>query len=130
SQIELEGNCVNFDLDLNYVSSAEDLVRFWLQKYNDELNTWMNPETGAVYTEGSPLSEVNAVELTNMAVNPNIPYIGKFRVLKSQKAYTNGSEGANVKYCNEEFYEFEFYNELDIKGIYNLTCVGEIIDIM
>lgn len=130
SEIELLGNCVNFDLDLNYVSSAEELVTFWLQKYNDEINAWMNPETGAVYTEGTTLNDVNAIELTNNALNPNIPYIGKFRVMKSQKAYAYRSQGANVKYCNEEFYEFEFYNELDIKGIYNLTCVGEIIDIM
>lgn len=127
--IELAGNCVNFDLNVNYVSNAGNLVTFWLQAYNDELNTWMHPETGVLYTEGEPLTEENALRLQNEAVNEDLPYIGEFRVLKSQKSYANGSQGSTIKNCIEEYYEFNFYNILDIRGIYNLTCVGEIIDV-
>jgi gliding motility-associated-like protein len=130
SSIELAGNCINFDLEINYTSTADGLTDFWLQSYNDELDAWVNPETGAVYTEGTNFSSVNAIQLSNHTINADLPYIGEFRVIKSQKAYASSSTGTNVKYCNEEFYTFEFYNELAIQGIYNLTCVGEVIDIM
>ena len=46
-----------------------------------------------------------------------------------QRSYCNGSEGRSTKNCIEEMYEFEFYNELSITGIYNQTCVGNSADI-
>jgi gliding motility-associated-like protein len=129
SEIELGGDCVSFDLEVNYESNAENLVTFWLQAYNDEENSWMHPETGVLYEEGEVLNDGNAYKLENMAMNEALPYLGDFRVLKMHRSYTDGSTGENVKNCIEEFYEFFFFNELDIRGIYNLTCVGEVIDV-
>lgn len=128
-EIALGGDCVSFSLDINYASNADALVTFWLQAYNDDENIWMHPETGVAYEEGEVLNEENAVQLEIGTLNESLPYLGEFRVMKMQRSYGNASEGLTQKHCIEEVYDFYFYNELDIRGIYNLTCVGELIDV-
>lgn len=129
NEISIGGDCVSFDLEINYESNAGTLVTFWLQSYNDDDNKWVHPETGAVYEEGDVLNNENAVPLLNNAINEALPYLGTFRVMKMQRSYGNGGEGVTSKICMENVYDFFFYNELDIRGVYNLTCVGELIDV-
>src|SRR5690606_6765916 len=57
-------------------------------------------------------------------------YVGDLRVMKMQLSYANVTSGRSTKHCLEEVEEFFFYNDLDIRGVYNLTCVGETIDVL
>jgi gliding motility-associated-like protein len=121
--------CSDFGVNVNYESSAADLVTFWLQVYDEDTDTWRHPSSYAIYTEGDVCTEENAYPLPNGTATTGLPFIGEFRILKMQRSYCNGSEGRSTKNCIEEMYEFEFYNELSITGIYNQTCVGNSADI-
>lgn len=129
SEVELNTDCSSFNVGINYESTAEELTTFWLQKYNEELEQWVHPETGAPYDEGDLFNNENAVQLFHGSDN-YFSYIGDLRVMKMQLSYANVTTGRSTKHCLEEVEEFFFYNELDIRGIYNLTCVGELLDVL
>jgi gliding motility-associated-like protein len=125
------GNCTNFDLNVTYQSNMPDnVMEFWLQLYNSDTRSWAHPQTGAPYTDGAELTAENAMLLNINSPNSDMPFIGRFRVIKVQKAFRNGSERvSSAKNCVEEVYSFNYYNELNVAGIYNLTCSGDVIDV-
>lgn len=128
TDINLANDCNDFGVNINYVSNANQL-QFWLQLYDNDIDGWVHPETGEPYVEGTPISEENALQLENGSSNSGFPFTGEFRVIKRQRAFCSASEGCFEKFCEEVVYEFSFYSELSITGIYNLTCIGDIIDI-
>lgn len=123
NSIAVVPTCDDFSINIAYSSNAGESVSFWLQRYNEETDSWEHPNTGTVYTENDELTAINAFPLA--ATNNSLTVNGEFRILKQQKSYCMGSLGKTEKNCIEEVYEFEFYNVLGITSIYNRTCVGE-----
>lgn len=112
--------CGSFDIQFLHLSNGTYVQGFYLQKYNETDNVWEHPLTGADYIEGGVASSVNSVILTNNILNPTLPYIGKFRVLKTFIVYDNGSI-ANIR-CSQVLHEFEFDVKPRIVDTYSFPC--------
>ena len=118
-------HCGAFDVTVEHDSNGSAFAKFWLQKKIDT-NTWGHPSLGTEYTEGDVPSDDDSRELINNTTTYNIINTGEFRVLKSYRAFGRGTE---IKTCIEVLYEFEFYDDLNIIELKNLTCIGNVADV-
>lgn len=92
----LQPNCGSFTIPLNFVSNGTAGQKFWLQKLiNPSTNTWGNPATNVVYSEGSVPTATNSLLLVNNANNLNLSFNGTFRIVRYFSAYNSGSEVNN-----------------------------------
>jgi gliding motility-associated-like protein len=129
NSVQITPTCSDFSISVNYASNAENTVSFWLQRYNEETGSWENPSNGTPYAGNEELTSSNAFPISTGQPVGGLNYIGEFRIMKQQTSFASGNSGNTQKYCTEEVTEFEFFNELNITGIYNQTCVGESFDI-
>jgi gliding motility-associated-like protein len=117
--VEVQANCSSFNLTVNH-SSTNNVSEFWLQKFDPDTNTWGHPFTGTGYSEGSFPNAVNSYLLDNDEVNYNLATLGRFRIVKSYRAFIqNSSEQAN---CIRILDEFEFDDRPKIESVYSLSC--------
>ena len=89
----LQPNCGSFNIPLNFVSNGTSGQSFWLQKLiNQPTNTWGNPATNAVYTEGNIPNATNSLLLANNTTNLNLSFNGTFRIIRFFSSYNSGNE--------------------------------------
>lgn len=112
--------CGSFDLQFLHISNGTFFQGFYLQKFNATSNVWEHPLTGVDYVPGTQGSILNSILLSNNVVNPTLPYMGKFRVLKTFSVYDNGTS-ANIV-CTEVLYEFDFDVIPRIIDAYSFPC--------
>lgn len=122
-------NCGTFEIAMNDTSNTatNSAAKYWLVKQYP--GGWGNPVTGVLYTDISvPPTATNAEELQNIFTTINIPYVGKFKIIKSFITYLPGPLGTAVnkslKDCIEELDDFDFTGDLTIVGGYSLNCAG------
>ena len=126
SDLSLQANCGSFNIPLNFQSNAKTKQSFWLQKLISP-NTWGNPMTNVVYTDGSVPNATNSCSLTNDGINYNFMINGTFRVVRYFVIYNNGNEinnGAAIeKNCIEILNPTLFFNQaIELKDIYRIPC--------
>ena len=122
-EVEVTLHCGSFDLYLHHASNASNGLKFWLQRYDPETDTWGHPDTGIEYEEGSLPLPVNSMQLTNNTTVYSMPYQGEFRVIKSFSTYGNGVNNKDCITIVEE--SFTVSDELEIIDIINISCDGE-----
>ncbi len=127
TEVEIFENCGSFDLGLYHTSNNYAAPSFWLQKFYPESGNWGHPLTGVIYVDGTQLTAVNAVNLTNNTVNYNLSYLGQFRIMKRYQVVSNGS---TAQYCNEYLYDFEFTGQPRINNVYSFSCGNNLRDVI
>lgn len=108
-------NCGLFRLNFSSPTAGS----YWLLKLNLITDSWEHPSTGIPYIEGSI---PNATTALNISSSNNFNLSGIFRIIKTRFSYNNFSEGSTLKLCNEDVGEFEYFNKLDIDGVYDINC--------
>jgi gliding motility-associated-like protein len=116
--IDVTENCGSFNLFLQYTSNGTFLESYWLQKWNPVTGQWTHPGTGAVYSDGAPLSGVNSVNLLNNTNNINLTFTGQFRILKSFRYLVNKEYISCVQVINS----FNFTGGPKITNVYAFLC--------
>lgn len=135
-EVEIIRHCGSFDLVFTHESNSGG--KYGLQIY-DEINaTWAHPLTLTPYAEGTNVNPAdvpgtqpnhNAIKLVDGQTLLNIIPTGEYRIIKQYGSYTNGGSGSTNKQCYIIIEEFSFYDDLNIEGVINLTCVGDVADI-
>jgi hypothetical protein len=133
--VQITPNCASFDLSLLHTSNlTQQQELFWLQKYNPITGLWGHPETGNSTDSNTFPGVLNSYPLENGQINPDIPFSGTFRVLKSFPVFTNGSDYNNGQTnditCAVELYNFEFDNVPAILAIYSFSCGANTSDVL
>ncbi|TRW27410.1 T9SS type B sorting domain-containing protein [Flavobacterium zepuense] len=121
--------CGTFNVDVQHTANSIAGVSYWLQKEIDATNDiWGHPVTGELFTGIYNAASAQALIL---GLNDNLPLYdtGHYRVMKTYRAFLNGSEGGNDKTCAEQLYDFNYYNTLVILGAESLTCSGTMADV-
>lgn len=118
--LDVQANCGSFNLNLNHTSSNNNDVKFWLQKYNPNTNSWEHPFTGNQYLEGVVPIENNSFLIQNNASTFNLATLGDFRIVKSYKCYIENSLA--LADCIRVLEEFEFKGVPQIIDIYSISC--------
>lgn len=115
--------CNSFNIDLADPDPLSTNATYWLQSEDpNNPGTWLNPATGAVYTEGDAPTATTGVALTNNFTNINFTFSGKFRILKF---FTTFGSGAISKNCVSQLGDtFEYLYEVFINNIYSISCVA------
>jgi gliding motility-associated-like protein len=121
TEIDVQANCGSFNIGLEHSSSNLNVnVKFWLQKFNPDTNSWQHPFTGVNYIEGSLPVLANSFQIENTEVTYNLATTGTFRVVKSYTAYVaNNSQPIN---CIRVLDTFEFKDVPRIIDIYSVSC--------
>ena len=129
SNFSLVPNCGSFDIALDFVSNGTSNETFWLQKLIDPVtNTWGNPSTNVVYTNGTIPNTTNSIVLINNITNFNFSYNGDFRIVRSFLSFQNGSDWntADVnnadKNCIEILEPLSYNESLEFIDVYRLPC--------
>ncbi len=121
-------NCSSFNLTLHHANNSPFTNTFWIQEYNAVINQWTNPSTGAVYTDGTELSAVNSVSLTNNGTTINLAYSGNFRIIMGFKIFGNGT--FIDQNCFRVLGEFEFISGPKINNVYSFSCGNNASDVV
>lgn len=125
SDVTVVGNCGSFDLVINHVMDQPYLQSFWLQKLDLVTNQWKHPYTGVVFNNGEQPNSSNSFQVYNFATNFNFALNGKFRVVKVNSIYSNGS--STLINCEMVVIkEFEFSGELKIINATKVLCTDGI----
>ena len=125
--INVQANCGSFNLDMQHIVNEEYYHSYWLQKFNPNINQWVNPFTNVVYSGGLP-TVLNSYQLQNLVINYNIASEGTFRIIKSHSQYENGSPALQL--CNDVIKTFDFNDDLKINSANTFPCsngVNEVI---
>lgn len=132
----LTPHCGSFDLYYNHVSNGQIFVTYSLQKLDEASGLWSHPDTGVLYTEGTQIindpqsGTPNALKIKNNDTTYNLVYpTGTYRIVKQYKCWGDGSQGITDKLCTSVSYEFDYFNELTITGLLNLSCFSQNGDI-
>jgi gliding motility-associated-like protein len=121
SDVIVVGNCGSFDLVINHVMDQPYLQSFWLQKLDVVTNQWKHPYNGVVFNNGDQPNNSNSFQVYNFATNFNFALSGKFRVVKVNSIYSNGS--STLTNCEMVVIkEFEFTGELKIINATKVLC--------
>lgn len=116
--------CGSFSLNVNDTSNGDYAESVWLQKFNQDTQTWGHPATGAPYTEGTQPNSQNSVLVQNSS--QLYPYSGKFRIIRVFFTFTTGSAINNR--CTEVLSEFEIGAGPVITEVIALPCVNGTIE--
>ncbi|MCF6129560.1 T9SS type B sorting domain-containing protein [Flavobacterium sp. AS60] len=130
SSFSLVPDCGAFNIPLDFVDNVTGGETFWLQKLlNSTTNTWGNPVTDAVYTDGTVPDETNSLKLQNNATTYNLTINGVFRIVHHFTSYNNGSDINNnlvtspTKDCIEILApNLSFNSALIINDVYRIPC--------
>ncbi len=130
SSFSLVPDCGAFNIPLDFVDNVTGGETFWLQKLlNSATNTWGDPVTDVVYTEGTVPDESNSLALQNNATNFNLTINGVFRIVHHFTSYNNGSDINNnlvtspSKDCVEILApNLSFTSALAINDVYRIPC--------
>ncbi|WP_293889676.1 hypothetical protein [Flavobacterium sp.] len=130
NNFSLTANCGSFNIPLDFVDNVSADEAFGLQRLLDPAtNTWGNPVTGAVYTEGTKITETNSYLLQNNATNFNLTFNGVFRIVHYFRSYNSGNEinsgvvTSATKSCIEILSPtLSFNNALSINDILRVPC--------
>ncbi|RZJ29078.1 MAG: hypothetical protein EOO48_08390, partial [Flavobacterium sp.] len=117
--------CNSFDLELHHSDNFLGSPYFWLQKLNPVTNEWGHPATG--YSQGE-IGPLNAVAVTNNAINYNLAYTGTFRVVKSFPLTANAYQGNYT--CDKVIYQFDYFPQVRITSINAFSCSPSSSDII
>ncbi|WP_290847135.1 T9SS type B sorting domain-containing protein [Flavobacterium sp.] len=130
ADITVTKQCSAFDVALAHTTNGTGTT-YWLQKRDDNTGQWMHPATSSPYTDGSPLTTTNAIQLTNNSNNINQLFMGHFRVLKTFQSFQYGNTIplSSTKICIEQLEEFDNTGGVEIVDIVKLTCDGAMIDV-
>ncbi|MBD3580895.1 T9SS type B sorting domain-containing protein [Flavobacterium selenitireducens] len=130
NDITVTKHCAAFDIQINHTSNSTAQT-FWLQRLNEGTGQWTHPATGIVYIENTPLTNANAIQLTNNFNNINQLFMGHFRVVKTFQAYQNGDilPPSSSKNCYISLTEFDNTGEVEIVDVVKLTCDGATADV-
>ncbi|WP_309640220.1 gliding motility-associated C-terminal domain-containing protein [Flavobacterium sp.] len=121
SDVNIVENCGSFNLILNHVMDQPYMQSFWLQKLDPVTNQWKHPYTGTPFVNGDEVNATNSFQVYNYATNFNIALYGKFRVVKVNSVYSNGS--ATLTNCGMVVIkEFEFTGELRVINATGILC--------
>jgi gliding motility-associated-like protein len=120
----LHTNCNSFDITLSDSDTTSTTPTYWLQVENPEAaGQWLQPDTGAVYVEGTRPNGDTAVQLQNNEINVNLSYSGIFRILKTFQSIGNG---VAVQNCILPLGDpFEYNDSVTIDNIYHLSCSND-----
>ena len=129
SSYSLTANCGSFNIPIAIDDNVTGDV-FGLQKLlNPDTNTWGNPITGVVYTEGTAVNDANSYLLQNNATNFNLTFNGVFRIVHYFRSYNSGRDvnsGAVTspnKKCIEILSPILSFNDaLSINDIFRVPC--------
>lgn len=127
NEANITERCGSFELGLSYISNANN-QSYWLQKYNAQNGVWEHPSTGFDYVPGTNLSSVNAVQLINNTNNINLAYSGSFRIVKSFRNFSNGSQTLNT--CILVLEEFEISSIPRIIEVLSFPCQNNTQEVM
>lgn len=116
--------CGSFGIDLNYQSNGTFAQSVWLQKFNEDTQTWVHPATGLPYPEGTQPNSQNSVLVQNSS--QLYTYSGKFRIIRVFFTFTTGSALNNR--CTEVLREFEIGAGPVITEVISLPCVNGTIE--
>jgi gliding motility-associated-like protein len=129
SNFSLVPNCGSFDIALDFVSNGTTNQTFWLQKLIDSTtNTWGNPNTNVVYTNGTIPNSNNSITLINNTTNFNFSSNGDFRIVRSFLSFQNGSDWNSTdvnnadKNCIEILEPLSYNESLEFIDVYRLPC--------
>ena len=123
-------DCGVFNIPLDFVDNVTSGKTFGLQKLLDaNTNTWGNPVTGSIYTEGTVPDGTNSYLLQNNVTNYNLTFNGTFRIVHHFTSYNNGSD-INNNLVTSEFKDcieilspsLSFNNVLAINDVYLIPC--------
>ena len=120
--------CGAFDLQISYTSNASGSAALWLQRYNPVTGQWGHPGTGVPYVDGTPPNLTNSRLLNNNALNPNLAYTGKFRVMTSFPSFIQGT--AVLTTCTGVVLEFETVGLPKIDQVYSFSCTPGSFDLV
>lgn len=128
SNITVVPKCNSFDLDVRHIINTvyTQHIQYWLQKWIPEANAWGHPQTNFTGTF-HPIYPTNALIINNNAVNTNLPYTGRFRVMKTFTAY---NENTGEDECIEEICNFEYTGRPEINTIYPFQCENGTYDVI
>jgi gliding motility-associated-like protein len=121
--------CGNYDLSLadSDTSTFADPPTYWLQKLIDvQNNVWGHPTTGAVFTEGTEPTAANSTLMINGQTLTDLENEGVFRVIKYFKSYISPE---NIQACFGTLGSFEYFDGVEIKSFYNISCYQNANDI-
>lgn len=116
-------NCGAFSIDMHDSSNGVENAGYWLQYYNEMTNTWINPNYGEAYVEGTVPGATTGIGLYNNQVRPNFEFSGKMRIVK--KFETFGDATSQNTMCIAVLGEFRYTDNLAITAAYTLACAGE-----
>jgi gliding motility-associated-like protein len=128
SNFSLVPNCGSFDISLDFVSNGTSNQTFWFQKLIDPItNTWGNPNTNVIYTNGTIPNTTNSISLINNTTNFNFSSNGDFRIIRSFLSFQNGSDWTtdvnnSDKNCIEILEPLSYNESLEFIDVYRLPC--------
>lgn len=101
---------------------------YWLQKENpNQPGQWVHPETGVAYIEGDLPTNTTSYALPNNQAIYNLQFFGNFRVVKAVQTV---GLGVKNKLCFTELGTFSYQYGVEIYGVYNVACLGNIDDVL
>ncbi len=132
STFSLVPDCGSFNIPLAFVDNVTVDETFWLQKLLDPAtNSWGNPSSGVVYTDGTVPNATNSLPLQNNTTNLNFLFNGIFRIVHHFTSYNNGVDiNSNAvpnatKDCVEILSPtLNFTNALAISDVYLIPCAS------
>jgi len=131
NKIDIIENCGAFNLNLKHVDNLNKIQSptFGIQKLDPSSGKWTHPETGQIYNPTDELSKENAVLLVNGALNVNLNYSGKLRLVKSILIWKNGEEMVinrpQTTHCLETLKTFEIKEKSTFNSINTFKCSGD-----
>lgn len=130
NSFSLVADCGVFNIPLDVLNNITVNQTFGLQKLlNPVTNTWGNPVSGAVYTDGTVPNATNSYMLQNNQTNLNITFNGTFRIVHYFTSYNSGGDikgnvvNSPIKDCIEVLSPtLSFNNALTINNVYLIPC--------
>jgi gliding motility-associated-like protein len=130
SNFSLVPDCGAFNIPLDVINNVSSDEFFGLQKLVDATtNTWGNPDTNAIYIDGTVPNATNSYPLQNDEVNLNFTFNGTFRIVHHFTSFNNGSDinsnivASEIKDCIEILSPtLNFDNALAINDVYLIPC--------
>src|SRR5574343_311146 len=124
TNVQLQKYCGSFNLYLEHNSNtnnSDNSEVFWIQKYNSTANLWEHPITGFDYVDGSLLTGMNAISISNYVNNINLQFSGIIRIVKVSKIYSFAGQSIN---CIKTIHSFEIADGPTIINIDTIGCLN------
>ncbi|NDI98454.1 gliding motility-associated C-terminal domain-containing protein [Flavobacterium sp. LaA7.5] len=129
NEVEVIPYCGSFQVDVNHFSNGNYVQSFWLQRYDEDTDTWGDPVTGTPYTSGLPNGANSDVVDLNLAPEalPFYSTIGDFRIIKAFYTYSNSSTVNS--FCFSVIDTFTFTGAPVITDVFSFPCAGGLTEV-